>query len=87
MAADPAFQCKLTCHQRPPFLRDHIFMANGVVFQDRLDRFYGTSIASSLISPLILLRYIGLKLAFHTRVMRQWHQSSSVRNKIRMSSI
>ncbi len=29
------FQHKWTCHQRPPVLRHHIFMANGVVFQDR----------------------------------------------------
>ncbi len=24
-----------TCHQRPPVLTDHIFVANEVVFQDR----------------------------------------------------
>ncbi len=30
-----AFQCNSTCHQRPPVLRDHIFVANGVVFQER----------------------------------------------------
>ncbi len=30
----PTFECKQTCHQRPPVLRDHIFMANRV-FQDR----------------------------------------------------
>ena len=29
-------QCNWTGHQRPPVLRDHIFMANMAVFQDRL---------------------------------------------------
>ncbi len=32
---NPTFQCKWTSHQRPPVLRDHIFMASGVVFQNR----------------------------------------------------
>ena len=34
-AEGPTFQCNWTCHQRPPVLRDHIFMAIRVVFQDR----------------------------------------------------
>ena len=34
LAEDPTFQCKWTCHQRPPALRDS-FMANGAVSQDR----------------------------------------------------
>ena len=29
------FQYNWTCHQRPPVFKDHFFMANGVVFQDR----------------------------------------------------
>ncbi len=31
--AGSTFQCNWTCHQRPPVLRYHICMANGVVFQ------------------------------------------------------
>ncbi len=31
----PTFQHNWTCHQRPRALTDHIFVANGVVFQDR----------------------------------------------------
>ncbi len=34
------FQCNWTRHQRPPVLRDHIFMANGVGFQGRFYRIY-----------------------------------------------
>ncbi len=34
------FQCTWTCHQRPPLLKDHIFMVNSVVFHDR---FHSTS--------------------------------------------
>ncbi len=30
----PTFQCNWTCHEWPPVLRNHICMANGVVFQD-----------------------------------------------------
>ena len=29
------FQYNWTCYQKPPVLRDHIFVANGVVFQRR----------------------------------------------------
>ncbi len=32
----PTFQCKWTCHHRTPVLGDHICMANGMVFRDRL---------------------------------------------------
>ncbi len=37
LAEGPTFQCtgNWTWHQSPPALRDHICMANGVVFQDR----------------------------------------------------
>ncbi len=35
LLAEHTFQYNWTCHQRPPVLRDHIFVANGVVFQDR----------------------------------------------------
>ncbi len=44
LAESPTFKCIWTCHQRPPVLRDHIFMANRVVFQDR---FYCTCILLS----------------------------------------
>ncbi len=30
-----AFQCNRTCYQRLPVLTDHLFVANGVIFQDR----------------------------------------------------
>ncbi len=37
LAEGPTFQytSNWTCQQRPPVLTDHIFVANGVVFQDR----------------------------------------------------
>ncbi len=34
LAKGSTFQYNWTCHQRPPVLRDHIFVVNGVVFQD-----------------------------------------------------
>ncbi len=34
-AEGPTFQSDCTCQQRPPVMRDHIFRANGMVFQDR----------------------------------------------------
>ncbi len=34
LAEGPKFQYNWTCHQRLPVLRDHIFKANRVVFQD-----------------------------------------------------
>ncbi len=35
LPAGSTVQCNWTCHQRPPVLRDHIFMANLVVLQGR----------------------------------------------------
>ena len=34
-AEGPTFQYNETCHQRPPVLIDHSFVANSMVFQDR----------------------------------------------------
>ncbi len=36
--------CNWTCHQRPPVLRDHMFMANRVILQDRFYCMYLTNI-------------------------------------------
>ncbi len=46
LAEVPTFQHNWTCHQRPPVLTDHIFVANGVVFQDR---FYCTFPSHTLV--------------------------------------
>ena len=35
---DTTFYRNWTCHERPPVLRDHIFMGNRVVFQDKFYR-------------------------------------------------
>ncbi len=45
LASEPTFQYNWTCHQRPPLLTNHIFVANGVVFQNRFycGAFYETS--------------------------------------------
>ena len=57
----PTFQYNWTCHQKPPVLRDHIFMVNGLVFQDR---FYCT-----------LLTYTGL-YRYYTLAPGPWNASS-----------
>ncbi len=45
LAAGPTVKHNWTCHQRPPVLADDIFVANGMVFQDR---FHCTSTCTQL---------------------------------------
>ncbi len=66
LAEGPTFQCNWTCHQRPPALRDHIFMANDMLFiktgctAHKYYEYYlpvtsvGKGICQMLKSPLVL---------------------------------
>ncbi len=46
------------CHDRPPVLTDHIFVANGVVFQDRFYCIVGLYLNELMYCLLLILMWL-----------------------------
>ena len=66
------FQYNWTCHRRPPVLTDHIFVVNGVVFQDR---FYCNVPYQTLHSDPCDLRPLRFKTSLYFKTIHQRHNS------------